>query len=121
MHSIRGRFLRDLEEQVVVRRENPQRRSGEDEFIYPIPPKDGSPVKAAILPYRGDADLGDVITTNYSYRCNFVPPHPEIRVDDEVVRYVGQGAREKVLTTKQVTTVEGVQSLILQDKVGTIV
>ena len=119
MRTIRGRLLRSMEEEIIVRRGRPQRRSGESEFIYPV---GESPVKAAILPYRGDAELSDVVHVDYSYRCNFVPPRPEIRVDDEVVRFLDKPENlQKKLTVKQETTVEGVQSLILQDKVDTLV
>ena len=118
MRLIRGRLLKNMEEEVIVRRETPQRRANEDEFTYPT----GSMrEKAVILPYRGDAELTELVHTDYSYRCNFVPPRREINIDDEIVRYPDERDRlQKVLTVKQVTTVEGVQSLILQDKVAPI-
>ena len=127
MRAIRGRLLKAMEEEVTIRRAIPQRRSGDPEFTYPCSEDIlvNVPVKVVILPYRGDAELDELIKVDYAYRCNVVPPCLAIRQDDQVVRtrpaeQRAIGKPEQILIVKQVTTVQNIQQLILQEKVASV-
>lgn len=105
MRRIRGRLLKAMEESVVIRRENPQARPGEPEFLYPV----GAMVMAVILPQRFVEEVDAVLVHRTRYVCNIVPPLPEIRPTDELVRESGD-----TLTITETTIVQGVQQLILE-------
>ena len=109
MRHLRGRFLTKLQEDVVIRRENTQREGAEAEFLYPV---GVSPVKALILPNRGNAEVGDYILQSNEFLCNLTPVRTELCVADEIVRHAGT-ANEQVLTVQQITVVASVQQLRL--------
>ena len=109
MRQRRSGFLRQEEEEVVIRRENPQRRAGEPEFLYPI---GESPIKALILPERFVNEVGAVLVQDTRYVCNITPPRQGIRTDDELVR---QTSGEELTITESVT-VQGIQQLTLVKK-----
>lgn len=112
MRQRRGRLLKSMEESVVIRREMKQRRANDPEFTYPV---GEAPVKAVILPQRFNPELQSIEIHNTRYVCNIVPPLPEIRSTDEVVRNAGMDT-EEVLTVAEVSTVQGIQQLILESK-----
>ena len=109
MKQRRGRLLKAMEESVVIRRTNSQRRAGEPEFLTPM---GADNVMAVILPQRFNPDVAATTTDEIRYVCNLVPPIPDIRPTDELVRRSGQ-PREEVLTITETTSVQGVQQLIL--------
>jgi len=109
MRHRRGAFLRSLEEDIIVRRENVQTQDSDPEFTYPV---GSAAIKAVILPNRGDADVGSYVVQDFQFLCNLTPPRSAIRIADEIVRNSGS-ADESVLTVKQTTTVREIQQLSL--------
>ena len=110
--------MRSMQETVTLRRARPQRRDGESEFIPVIAPP-STVDTAVILPDQFKNDLGEVTIIDDRYVCNLVPPVPEIRRNDEVVRFDNE-PNEEVLTVVEITTVQGIQQLILLDKTASI-
>ena len=94
---------------MVIRRTNPQRREGEPEFLTPMGADDAM---AVILPQRFDPDVAAQTTDEIRSVCNLVPPIPDIRPTDELIRRSGD-SREEVCTVTEITTVQGIQQLIL--------
>ena len=107
----RGLFLQSLEEDIQIRRERPQRQRGQDEFTYPL---GEAQFKALIRPVKTDADVETVVTQDFHYLCNLTPVRPEIKLNDQVVRNLGE-SNEQVLTITFIDSVEGIQQLQLRD------
>ena len=112
MQSSRGSFLKSLEEDILVRRENPQRRSSEPEFLYPI---GMDTIKAIIRPARTMSSTEGIVELDFDYICNITPVKPEIRLNDEVVRFVGTD-REQILTVILTDSVDMILRLNLRDR-----
>ena len=112
----RSHFLRSLEEDIIVRRKRSQRRSDETEFIYPI---GEAPIKAIIRPARHTTDTETIVALNFDYICNITPIRPEIRLNDQIVRFAGK-PHEQVLIVTFVDPVEKILRLELRDRDRTI-
>ena len=110
--SYRGSFLKSIEENILVRRENPQRRSGEAQFIYPI---GMDTIKAIIRPARVTAETHGIVELDFDYICNITPVREEIKLNDEVVRFVGTD-REQVLIVTLTDPVDTILRLNLRDR-----
>ena len=110
----RGRFLRSLEEDVLIRRERPQRQMGETEFTYPLPLGE-SLIKAIVRPLQERSDVGGIVINTFRYVCNITPIYEEVRLNDQLIRFVGT-AKEQVLTVTYVDALEDILQLQLTDR-----
>ena len=108
MRTIRGRLMKSMEEDIVIRREEPLTET----LTFPL---GESPIKGVILPAPVAVTVGDTIEVENRYLCNIIPPQPSIRRTDQVIRNYGQPTQE-VLTVTESTTVQGTQQLNLENK-----
>ena len=110
----RGRFLRSLEELIIVRRVRSQPRPTESEYLYPV---GSSPISAIVLPVSGDAELGILIVQDFQFLCNITPVRLGIQINDQVVRNSGETS-EKIFIVKQVQLIDDLQQLSLAEQKG---
>ena len=126
MRMRRSKFLRDIEEPIVVLRGvpgvfvNPDASGtwnyGDGEFdkrVFSQVVPDSPERKACILPNRGVVDSSGFAVSQVDYLANIIPPIAGLAVGDIVIRTT---AADQELYIERITEVAGVQQLELVNR-----
>ena len=110
MRRKRGRLYKSMQENITIER---QPVLGGD----PVPlPGVLWPVPVVIAPDRLVSQLEDALEIENRYRCNIIPPIPDVRPTDRVVRHDVTTAHGKILTVTEERTVRDMQQLVLTNR-----